>query len=153
MLSNLHRPSVAPAGVFVWALWRGGYSPLKTPLYRKSPQVYANGMVINSEDLLKNAQQAQEHLDGINRKVSDIVVTGSAGGGMVEVDISGQRELLDIRIEPQILSPDNAQFVQDLIKSAYCDATDKIKGVIMSNMGSFLGDITSIISKLASKPS
>jgi DNA-binding protein YbaB len=60
-------------------------------------------MNINPFDILKNAQKLQEHMGVFQEKLGSINATGSAGGGMVEVDLNGKFEVLAVRIAPEVV--------------------------------------------------
>ena len=62
-------------------------------------------MNINPLDIFKNAQKIQEQMGSFQEKLGTISVTGSAGGGMVEVDLNGRMELVALRISPEAVNP------------------------------------------------
>jgi DNA-binding YbaB/EbfC family protein len=95
------------------------------------------------EDLLKNAQKFSSTMDKLKDKIGFIVVTGSAGGGMVEVDMNGKQEMLAVRIMDKTIAGD-IEMLQDLILAAYNAAVEKVNEAVTNEIGS----ITSIISKL-----
>jgi DNA-binding YbaB/EbfC family protein len=95
------------------------------------------------EDLLKNAQKFNSTMDKLKDKIGDIVVTGSAGGGMVEVDMNGKQEMLAVRIMDKSLAGD-IEMLQDLILAAYNAAVEKVGEAVTKEIGSF----TSILKKL-----
>jgi DNA-binding YbaB/EbfC family protein len=96
-------------------------------------------MNINPFDLLKSAQKIQEQMGDIQEKLSVLSATGSAGGGMVEIDINGRMEVLAVRIHPDALEGKDAAMLQDLITAAFTGAMEKIKETLNSEMGSFMG--------------
>lgn len=82
-------------------------------------------------------------MDKLKDKISYIVVTGSAGGGMVEVDMNGNQEMLAVRIVDKTISGD-VEMLQDLILAAYNAAIEKVNEAVTNEIGSF----TSVFSKL-----
>jgi DNA-binding YbaB/EbfC family protein len=95
---------------------------------------------INPFDLLKNAQKLQEQMGAIQNKLAAIVVTGSAGGGMVEIDINGKMEVQAVRIAPEAAG--DLQMLQDLITAAFTNAIEKVRertGMEMGSLASGLG--------------
>jgi DNA-binding YbaB/EbfC family protein len=94
-------------------------------------------MKINPFDILKNAEAIQKQLSGFQEKLAGITVTGSAGGGMVEVDLSGKFEMLDIRIAPEVSG--DKEMLEDLVIGAYSNAMEKAKAAIAAELGSFTG--------------
>ncbi|MDR2843009.1 MAG: YbaB/EbfC family nucleoid-associated protein [Spirochaetaceae bacterium] len=93
-------------------------------------------MNINPFDILKNAQKIQEQMGSFQEQLGNITATGQAGGGMVEIDLNGKMEMLDVRISPDALG--DAEMIQDLIQSAYMNGQEKIKDGIKKEMGSFI---------------
>jgi DNA-binding YbaB/EbfC family protein len=91
-------------------------------------------MNLNPFDVLKNAQKLQE-------KLAALSVTGSAGGGMVEIDINGKMEVLAVRIAPEAVSPKDTGMLQDLVAAAFTGAMEKIQGRISQEMGAMAGDL------------
>jgi DNA-binding YbaB/EbfC family protein len=96
-------------------------------------------MNINPFDILKNAQKIQEQMGAFQEKLGNIVANGSAGGGMVEVDLNGRMELVAVRIAPDAVDPDDIEILQDLIIAAYTNAQEKIKEAINREMGTLAG--------------
>jgi DNA-binding YbaB/EbfC family protein len=98
-------------------------------------------MNINPFDILKNAQKIQEQMGAFQEKLGAIIVTGSVGGGMVEVDLNGRMEMSAIRIAPELLNPNELEMLQDLITAAFTSATEKIREAINREMGTFAGGL------------
>jgi len=93
-------------------------------------------MNINPFDILKNAQKIQEQMGAFQEKLAFISVTGSAGGGMAEIDMNGKMEVLAVRIAPEV--KDDIDMLQDLIAAALNNAMEKIKEAINREMGSMI---------------
>ena len=93
-------------------------------------------MNINPLDLLKNAQKIQEQMGAFQEKLAEMKVTGSAGGGMAEVDLNGRMEVLAVRIEQEIM--DDREMVQDLVAAAFNSAMEKVREAINREMGAML---------------
>jgi DNA-binding YbaB/EbfC family protein len=90
----------------------------------------------NPFDILKSAQKFQENYGAIQDKLADIQVTGSAGGGMVEVDYNGKLEVLAVRIDPEIFDAGDRELIQGLIVSACSDAQAKAREILGREIGS-----------------
>jgi DNA-binding YbaB/EbfC family protein len=88
---------------------------------------------INPFDILKNAQKLQEQMGALQDKLAAIVVTGSAGGGMVEIDINGKMEVQAVRIAPEAAG--DIQMLQDLITAAFSNAIEKVRERTNREMG------------------
>jgi DNA-binding YbaB/EbfC family protein len=96
-------------------------------------------MTINPFDLLKNAQKLQEQMGVFQEKLGTIRVTGSSGGGMVEVDLNGRLELLAIRIAREVVDPEEVEMLQDLIVAAFSSAIEKAKEALNAEVGAMAG--------------
>lgn len=78
----------------------------------------------NIAQMMQQAQRMQENLQRAQEEIAKIEVTGSAGGGMVSVTLTGRKECRKVRIDPSILS--DQEMVEDLIAAAFNDASNKI---------------------------
>ncbi len=88
----------------------------------------------NIAQLMQQAQKMQENLQRAQEELAKLEVTGTAGGGMVSVTLSGAKECRKVRIDPSILS--DQEMVEDLIAAAFNDASNKIDSESKSRMGS-----------------
>ena len=98
-------------------------------------------MNINPFDILKNAQQIQEQVGSIQGRLGSITATGSAGGGMVEIDITGKMEILAVRIKPEAADPADIPMLEDLVAAAIGQAMEKIKEKISEEVGAMAGGL------------
>ncbi len=96
-------------------------------------------MNINPFDLLKNAGKIQEEMGRMQESLQALVVTGSAGGGMVEIDLNGKLECMAIRIDPTVVDPADITMLQDLVRAAFTDAHEKARAAIQSKLGPMAG--------------
>jgi DNA-binding YbaB/EbfC family protein len=94
-------------------------------------------MAINPFDILKNAQKIQEQMGSFQEKLGTISETGSAGGGMVEIDLNGRMELLGVRILPEAAA--DLEMLQDLVAAAYNSAAGKMREALNREMASLMG--------------
>ena len=95
-------------------------------------------MNINPFDLLKNAQKIQEQMGTFQEKLKQIKITGSAGGGMVEIDMNGKMEVLAVRIAPEAMDEGDREFLSDLIAAAFNSAMEKARETISQEMGAMI---------------
>ena len=91
---------------------------------------------MNIKQLMKQAQQMQ---DQMQRQMASINVEGSAGGGMVKASMSGNKELLSITIDKQVVDPEDVEMLQDLVKAAVNEAARKVDEEMQSSMGAMTG--------------
>jgi len=96
-------------------------------------------MNINPFDILKNAQKIQEQMGDFQEKLAVINATGSAGGGMVEIDLNGKIEVIDVRIAPEAM--EDAEMLQDLIMAAFTSGIEKVRESINKEIGAMAGGL------------
>jgi len=88
----------------------------------------------NIPQLMQQAQKMQENLQKAQEDLAKLEVTGSAGGGMVSVTLTGTKECRKVRIDPSILG--DAEMTEDLVAAAFNDASNKIAAESKNRMGS-----------------
>lgn len=88
----------------------------------------------NIAQLMQQAQKMQENLQRAQEELAKLEVTGTAGGGMVSVTLTGAKECRKVRIDPSILS--DQEMAEDLIAAAFNDASNKIDAESKDRMGS-----------------
>ena len=89
----------------------------------------------NMGNILKQAQQLQSKMAKLQEELGDRTVEASAGGGMVSVVVNGRQEVLSINIEPEVISPDDIDMLQDLILAAVNDGLSRAKNMVNEEMG------------------
>lgn len=94
---------------------------------------------MNMGEIMKQAQQFQEQLSKIQQELGDKTVTGSAGGGMVTATFNGRSELMDISIEPDVVTQGDINMLQDLVRSAINDGLVKSKQLGQGELGKLTG--------------
>lgn len=87
----------------------------------------------NIAQLMQQAQKMQENLQKAQAELANLEVTGSAGGGMVSVTLSGTKECRKVRIDPSVLS--DPEMAEDLIAAAFNDASNKVDAESQARMG------------------
>ena len=88
--------------------------------------------------------QAKRHYDALQKKMQETVVESSAGGGSVTVKMDGHKQLLNIRIDPEIVRSGDIEMLQDLITAAVNGASRKVDDTMQSAMGGVLGGLAGI---------
>ena len=96
-------------------------------------------MNINPFDILKNATQIQEQMGAFQEKLGNIQITGSSGGGMVEVELNGRMEAQEVRISPELMEGGDREMLQDLLAAAFNNALEKVREAINREMGASMG--------------
>ena len=90
---------------------------------------------MNIQQMMKQAQQMQERLQ---KQMTELRVEGNAGGGMVIVTINGAKQVQSMRIDPEVVSKDDVEMLQDLIIAALNDAHRKADEAMSQNVGGML---------------
>ena len=93
---------------------------------------------MNIQAMMKQAQQMQERLQ---QQMSELRVEGNAGGGMVTVVVSGDKQLHSITIDPEVVSKDDVEMLQDLILAAINDAHRKVDEHLGQQMQGLMGGL------------
>ncbi len=86
----------------------------------------------NIAQLMQQAQKMHENMQRVQQEIAAMEVTGSAGGGMVSVTLSGSKECRKVRIDPSVLS--DPEMTEDLIAAAFNDASNKIDAASKDKM-------------------
>ncbi|HXK08698.1 MAG TPA: YbaB/EbfC family nucleoid-associated protein [Vicinamibacteria bacterium] len=86
--------------------------------------------------LMKQLQQAQER---IQAEIAALQVEASSGGGMVKVEMDGQKQVRRLRIDPEVVSKDDVEMLQDLVLAAVNEAGRKVDEAIQEKMGGLTG--------------
>ncbi len=93
---------------------------------------------MNIQQMMKQAQQMQERLQ---RELVEMRVEATAGGGMVTVVVNGNKQLQGLKIDPEVVSKDDVEMLQDLILAAINDAHRKVDEAVAKQMGGMLGGL------------
>ncbi|RYY23968.1 MAG: YbaB/EbfC family nucleoid-associated protein [Lysobacteraceae bacterium] len=87
----------------------------------------------NIAQLMQQAQKMQENMQRAQEELAKLEVTGSAGGGMVSVTLTGAKECRKVRIDPSVLA--DPEMAEDLIAAAFNDAANKVDAESKSRLG------------------
>jgi DNA-binding YbaB/EbfC family protein len=90
---------------------------------------------MNIQQMMQQAQQMQERLQ---KQMADIRVEGNAGGGMVTVVVNGAKQIQSLKIDPEAVSKDDVEMLQDMIVAAINDAHRKADEEMSLKMGGML---------------
>ena len=93
---------------------------------------------MNPLQMMKQAQQLQERLQ---QEMSTISVEGAAGGGMVTVAVNGHKHVQKVTIDPEVVSKDDIEMLQDLVAAALNDALRKVDEELKSKVGGLMGGL------------
>ncbi len=91
---------------------------------------------MNIQQMMKQAQQMQERLQ---KQMADMRVEATSGGGMVTVVINGLKQIQSLKIDPEVVSKDDVEMLQDLILAAINDAQRKAEDELNRSVGGMMG--------------
>lgn len=89
----------------------------------------------NLQKMMKQAQQMQKQLEAAQAALAETEVTGTAGGGLVTVIVTGAGEFRSISIDPKVVDPDDVETLEDLVLAAITNATDEVRKITETKMG------------------
>ncbi|HPQ70480.1 MAG TPA: YbaB/EbfC family nucleoid-associated protein [bacterium] len=90
-------------------------------------------------NLMKMAQQAQKQMAKLQEELAEKTIEAGAGGGMVTATVNGKQELISIRIEKDVVDPEDVEMLQDLIVAAVNEALRKAQEMISGEMSKITG--------------
>jgi nucleoid-associated protein EbfC len=93
----------------------------------------------NPFDFMRQLQGLQSRMGEMQEKLKTVRVTGSAGGGLVTVDMNGQMQVEAVTIAPEAVDPRDIPMLQDLVQAAVTDAMDRIKEKIRDEVSQASG--------------
>jgi len=93
---------------------------------------------MNPQELLAQAQRATQELQ---EKMRATVVEASSGGGSVTVRMNGQKQVLAVKIDPEVVKGGDVEMLQDLIVAATNEATRKVEQTMQSSLSGMLGGL------------
>lgn len=90
-------------------------------------------------NIMKQAQKMQEEMARIQEKAGEMKVSAASGGGMVTVEANGRQEIVSIKIEPEVIDPEDPEMLQDLVLAAVNEALRKSKEMLQNEMSKITG--------------
>ena len=92
--------------------------------------------MLNIQKMMQQAQQMQERLQ---KQMGEMTVEASSGGGMVTATITGHKNLVGLKIDPEVVSKEDVEMLQDLIVAAINDAHRKVDEAVANQMQGMMG--------------
>ncbi|MCB0114835.1 MAG: YbaB/EbfC family nucleoid-associated protein [Caldilineaceae bacterium] len=92
-------------------------------------------------NLMAQVRKMQEEMEKAQNALGDELVTGTAGGGMVEIDMDGHQNVKAVRLKPEVVDPEDVEMLQDLLLAAITDASTKAKALAEERMGGITGGL------------
>jgi nucleoid-associated protein EbfC len=93
---------------------------------------------MNIQNMMKQAQRMQEQMQ---RQMADLRIEAASGGGMVKVVVNGLKQIQSLTIDPEVVSRDDVEMLQDLILAAINDATRKADEAMSQQLGGMMGGL------------
>ncbi|AZK45464.1 YbaB/EbfC family nucleoid-associated protein [Paenibacillus lentus] len=93
----------------------------------------------NMNQMMKQVKKMQEQMLKAQEELGGKTVEGSAGGGVVTVEVNGHKKVLSVNIKPEAVDPDDVEMLQDLVLTAVNDALNKADELANNDMGKFTG--------------
>ncbi len=97
------------------------------------------GMPGNMASLMKQAQKMQKQMEEQAKEMEAKQFTATAGGGVVEVTVSGKRELLKVKLSEEVVDPDDIETLEDLVMAATNEALRQVEEASSAAMGQLTG--------------
>lgn len=103
------------------------------------------GMPGNMNNLMKQAQKMQRQMEETQKQLEEAEVTATAGGGAVEVTVSGRHEVTKVKLAEEVVDPDDIEMLEDLIMAATNEALRKIDENSQKAMGAITGGLGGLL--------
>ena len=95
----------------------------------------------NMQSMLKQAQKMQEEMAEKQAELEEREYDVAAGGGVVNVKINGKKEILSVKIDPEVVDPDDVETLEDLIVAAVNEAIKKVEAISADEMQKITGSM------------
>lgn len=93
-------------------------------------------------NLVKQAQEMQKRLAELQNELEREEVTAAAGGGMITITMNGKQKVVRIKIDPEVVNPNEVTMLEDLMLVAINEAQDRVQELVKSRMSSMTGGIS-----------
>ena len=102
---------------------------------------FPGGMPGNMNNLMKQAQKMQKQMEEATKNLEETEVEATAGGGAVTVKVSGKKEIISVKIQEEVVDPDDVEMLEDLIMAATNEALRKIEDISQKSMAKVTGGL------------
>ncbi len=92
-------------------------------------------------DVIRQAREMQDRFAKLQEELAARTVEASAGGGMVTVTANGRQEILSVRIEKEVVAPDDVELLQDLVRAAVNEALARSREMMAAEMAKITGGL------------
>lgn len=98
-------------------------------------------MGMNMNKMMKQVQKMQQEMARVQEEMSAKTIEGKAGGGAVTVTVNGKPEVVAVKIDPEVVDPDDVEMLQDLIMAATNEAIRQSQDMMSQAMARFTGGL------------
>ncbi len=95
----------------------------------------------NMSNMIKQAQKMQKQMQEAQEALEKKEIEVTAGGGAIAIKINGRKEILEVKIKPEVIDPDDVEMLEDLILGSVNEAIRKIDEMAADEMGKLTGGI------------
>ncbi len=96
----------------------------------------------NMNSMIKQAQKMQEQITDLQNDIEEREFAATAGGGAVEVVVTGKKTLKSLTLKPEVVDPEDIEMLQDLIISAVNEAVNNVEATTENEMGKITGGVS-----------
>jgi len=97
---------------------------------------------MNIRQLMKQAQQMQEKMQ---RELDDLEIEASVGGGMVSVVMNGKKLVKSVKLDPEIIDPEDASMLEDLVLAAFNEASRQVDDALQGKLGNLASGLPGLL--------
>ena len=94
---------------------------------------------MDMSQIMKQAQQFQQKLQDMQGEMALRTATATVGGGMVQATVNGKHELLELKIDQEVIDPNDPKMLQDLVVAAVNEAMKQAQDMVQAEMGKLTG--------------
>ncbi len=102
---------------------------------------FPGGMPGNMNNLMKQAQKMQKQMEEAQAQLDELEITATAGGGAVEVTVTGKREVTKVKLSEEVVDPEDIEMLEDLIVAATNEALRKVDEASQQSMSKITGGL------------
>lgn len=102
---------------------------------------FPGGMPGNMNNLMKQAQKMQKQMEEAQAQLDELEITATAGGGAVEVTMTGKREVTKVKLSEEVVDPEDIEMLEDLIVAATNEALRKVDEASQQSMSKITGGL------------
>lgn len=95
----------------------------------------------NMSQMIKQAKKMQEQMAKMQEELQEKIVDASAGGGAITAKVNGRQELLEIKIKPEVVDPEDVEMLEDLILAVVNEAIKKSQDMVSGEMSKITGGL------------